>query len=549
MHFPIPQPLRPLLLIAVFLLSAGSRLFAQAPPWQDAVSPPGAGQSNSTAVDAAGNTYVTGTFSGTATFGATTLTSAGSDDIFVAKRSSSGSWQWATRAGGSGIDRSFALAVDGSGSVVITGEFRSPTIAFGTTTLTNAGNNDFFVAKLTPLGAWQWAHQVGGSRYESGRNVAVDGSGNVVVVGSFSSPTITLGAITLTQMLGGISFFVAKLTPTGTWQWANSAGGYHGDYAKTVAVDGSGNVVMAGFFASPAITLGTITLTNAGEADIFVAKLSPTGGWQWVVSAGGSDFDSVEGMVLDGSGNVIITGLYTSPALTMGTTTLTNAGTNRDFGDIFVAKLTPTGAWQWATGVGGSEGDVGISVAVDASDDVVITGGFASPTITFGTTTLTSAGLSDIFVAKLTPLGAWQWATRAGGSDADGGSGVAIDNSGSVVVTGAFLSPTITFGATTLSNPASPGPAIFLARLGGTTGLPEAAGDQPQLTLTPNPARTTVQLTGATGPTATLLDGLGRVVGTAAITPAGAATLDVRALPAGLYLLRAGGATRRLVVE
>ena len=549
MRFSIPQPLRPLLLIAVFLLSAGSRLAAQAPTWQDASSP-GTGQGESTAIDAVGNTYVTGTFSGTITFGATTLTSAGAYDIFVAKRTPTGAWQWATSAGGNAGDNSTGVAVDGSGSVVITGNFASPTIAFGATTLTNMGGQDIFVAKLTPTGAWQWATSAGSSDDDYGYGVAAGGSGNVVVIGFFISPTITFGATTLTNVRGQ-DIFVVKLTPTGDWQWATSAGGNGYDLGFGVAVDGSGSVVITGTFAGPTIAFGATTLTSNGAYNVYVAKLTPTGAWQWATSAGGSGNDYGYDVALDGNDNIVITGEFNSPTITLGATTLLNASLGS--ADIFVAKLTPTGTWEWGAGGGGGNYDAGNGVAIDGSGSVVVTGTFRSLTITFGTTTLTnanpSAGSGDIFVAKLTATGAWQWATRAGGSNEDYGIGVAVEGSGSVVVTGIFESPTITFGATTLSNPASPGPAIFLARLGGTTGLPEAAGDQPQLTLTPNPARTTVQLTGATGPTATLLDGLGRVVGTAAITPAGAATLDVRALPAGLYLLRAGGATRRLVVE
>jgi hypothetical protein len=101
---------------------------------------------------------------------------------------------------------------------------------------------------------------------------------------------------------------------------------------------------------------------------------------------------------------------------------------------------------------------------------------------------------------------------------------------------------------TTLTNPTLNSYALFIARLSATTSLPESP-DQPPFAFSPNPASTTVQLTGATGATATLFDGLGRVVGSAPISPGGTAALDVHTLPAGLYLLRAGGATRRLVVE
>ncbi len=549
------RPWLALLVGLLLLLSAAQPLCAQAPTWQDAVGP-GAGQGWSTAVDAAGNTYVTGSFYNTATFGAITLTSAGYD-LFVAKRSPAGVWQWATGAGGSSYDTSTGVAVDGSGNVVVTGYFRSPTITFGTTTLTNAnaGEYDLFVAKLTPTGAWQWATGAGGSGWDSGSGVAVDGSGNVVVTGYFDSPTITFGVTTLTNA-GSFDLFVAKLTPTGAWQWATSAGGSRTDWSTGVAVDGSGSVVVTGFFFSSTITFGATTLTNAsaGYSDLFVAKLTPTGTWQWATGAGGIYDDFSYGVAVDGSGSVVVTGPFYSSTLSFGATTLANAG----FSNLFVAKLTPTGAWQWATGAGGtspsstSSYDWSRGVAVDGSGSVVVTGYFSSSTLTFGATTLTNAGNEDLFVAKLTPTGIWQWATGAGSSDSDYSIDVAVDGSGSVVVTGYFTSPTLTFGATTLTNPTpNPGPfdyAFFLARLSTVTGLPEDP-TQPAFTLAPNPARTTVQVMGAVGTTATLLDAVGRVVGTAAISPTGAATLDVRALPAGLYVLRAGAATRRLVVE
>jgi hypothetical protein len=130
------RSLRLLLVVGALFLGAGSRLLAQAPTWQDATSP-GNGVGYRTTVDAAGNTYVAGIFGGTATFGSITLTGTGGLDVFVAKRSPAGVWLWATGAGGIGTDYGFGVAIDGSGSVVVSGHFDSPTIPFGATTLTN----------------------------------------------------------------------------------------------------------------------------------------------------------------------------------------------------------------------------------------------------------------------------------------------------------------------------------------------------------------------------------------------------------------------------
>jgi hypothetical protein len=435
--------------------------------------------------------------------------------------------------------------VDGSGNVVFCGRFDSQSITFGTTTLTTAGGSDVFVAKLTPAGIWQWATRVGGSLFDDPGGLAVDGSGNVVITGTFQSPTLTFGSTMLTNAGAFGDVFVAKLTPMGIWEWASSAGGGNSDFAGGVAMDSSGNVVMTGSFSSPMAIFGATTLINLGNRNSFVAKLTPAGSWLWATRAGESNGDADGyGVAVDGSGSVVVTGSFNTPTLTFGTATITNMGNT----DIFVAKLTPAGAWQWATRAGGSGIDPGsFGVAVDGSDNVVITGSFNSPTVTFGAATLICAGGTDFFVAKLTPAGVWQWATRAGGSGDDRGSDVALDGSGNLVVTGYFISPTISFGTTTLTNPNSPFPALFIASLSPTTGLPDTP-DPTKLTLTPNPARTTVELLGATGPTATLCDGLGRVVRTWPLLPT-TSNLDIRAVPAGLYLLRAGSATRRLVVE
>ena len=103
------------------------------------------------ATDSSGNAYVTGHFLGTANFGSTNLTSSGSDDVFIAKLSNSGSWQWVVKAGGSSSDKGFGIAVDSNGNAYVTGHFLG-TATFGNTSLTSGGSQDIFVAKLSTNG-------------------------------------------------------------------------------------------------------------------------------------------------------------------------------------------------------------------------------------------------------------------------------------------------------------------------------------------------------------------------------------------------------------
>ena len=113
------------------------------------------------AVDSSGNLYVAGNFQGAATFGIgeanqTTLSSAGNDDLFLAKYSSSGLLQWVKRAGGSLQDRALSIALDTAGNVYVTGYFQgSATFGLGEisqTTLTSAGGDDIYVAQYNSSG-------------------------------------------------------------------------------------------------------------------------------------------------------------------------------------------------------------------------------------------------------------------------------------------------------------------------------------------------------------------------------------------------------------
>ncbi|MDY6986929.1 MAG: SBBP repeat-containing protein, partial [Thermodesulfobacteriota bacterium] len=223
----------------------------------------------------------------TATFGAgeaneTTLTSAGSYDIFVAKYAPSGALLWAKQAGGTSSAWGDGIATDGSGNSLVTGSFEG-TATFGAgeaneTSLTSAGGPDIFVAKYASSGALLWAKQAGGADYDEGEGIAIDGSGNCLVTGFFEG-TATFGAgeaneTTLTSA-GNFDIFVAKYAPSGALLWAKQAGGIYSDQGYGLAIDGSGNCLVTGSFEGTA-TFGAganqTPLTSAGGDDIFVAK-------------------------------------------------------------------------------------------------------------------------------------------------------------------------------------------------------------------------------------------------------------------------------------
>jgi hypothetical protein len=359
---------------------------------------------------------------------------------------------WAHSAGGSINDYGAAVAVDGSGNAVVAGSF-ADVATFGTTMLTSSGGFDAFVAKYDAEGTFQWARGVGGTGGDFGYSVAVDGSGNVVLVGTFTGSAV-FGVTTLTSA-GGSDIFVVKYDAGGAVQWVRAAGGTSSDLARGVAIDGFGNVIVTGTFQGSA-TFGAATFTSAGGRDIFLAEYNAAGTVSWVLSAGGANDDDVAGVAADGSGNVALTGTFQGSA-TFGATTITSAGGS----DAFVARYDAVGNLAWAHSAGGADSESGSGVAIDKSGNVVVTGYFGG-TATFGGTTLTSAGAYDVFVARYNAAGALLWARSAGGPvDDDTGNGVAVDGSGNVAVTGSF-GGVATFGATTRT---SAGAAdVFVAR-------------------------------------------------------------------------------------
>lgn len=413
---------------------------APVPPWAVSAGGPDADQGQSLVVDAAGNIYVTGLFEGTADFGSTTLTAKGSQDIFVTKLDRSGTFLWAVGMGGQNRESPPGIAVDSAGQVTIAGQFEGQ-VAFGSTTLTSKGQYDIFVARLSSAGAFLWATSAGGADSEGAAAVAVDGQGNIHIAGGFSGTT-TLGSTTLTSK-GQTDSFVAKLTSSGAFTWATSAGGSMHESPTDIAVDAAGNVYITGnYLGSPAF--GSTTLSPMGLLDIFVAKLSSSGAFAWAVSAGGSSSDSSYSINLDGAGNIYIGGTIEGRP-SFGSTTLMASNA-----DVFVAKLSGAGAFLWAVKAGGSWDDRSYSTATDSAGNTTITGYFYRR-FTFGGTTLqaNTTASCDVFVAKMDTQGTPAWATSAGGNMPSESNGVAVDSQGHAYVTGRYrYRPT--FGSTTL---------------------------------------------------------------------------------------------------
>ena len=182
--------------------------------------------------------------------------------------------------------------------------------------------------------------------------------------------------------------------------------------------------------------------------------------FRWVKSGGGTNSDIGYGITVDRSGNSYAVGYFLSASIAFESDTLSNAGGH----DLYLVKYDPDGNVVWAKSAGGVSDDYGISVAVDSSDNIYLTGYFLSPNIVFGADTLrNTGGASDIFLVKYDAGGNVLWAKSAGGDNSDHVESIAIDRTGNILLTGGFYSSSITFDSVTLTN-LNPGSDIFIVK-------------------------------------------------------------------------------------
>jgi len=362
------------------------------------------------AVDGSGAAYVTGSALSAdfpTTAGAFDTTYNGSGDAFVTKLDPSGSaLGYSTFLGGSGsADGGLGIAVDASGSAYVTGftlsaDFPTTSGAFDTS---HNGDRDAFVAKLNAAGsALVYSTFLGGTGFEEGRGIAVDALGAAYVTGAVTSrdfPT-TPGAFA-TRFTGFQHVFVSKLDATGSsLAYSTFLGGTSVDEGKSIAVDVTGAAYVTGKTDTKDFptTVGAFDTTSGCCG--FVTKLNSTGS-VLVFSTflkGATGF----GIAVDTVGSAYITGdSFGGFPTTPGAFQPSAAGGD----DAFVAKLDADGSGLiYSSYLGGSGGDRGSGIAVDASCNAYVTGATASgnfPTATGAFQPAFGGNNNDAFVAKI----------------------------------------------------------------------------------------------------------------------------------------------------
>lgn len=396
------------------------------------------------AVDSQGNSYITGGFVNTASFGTTTLTSTdGSENVFIAKIDNLGNFIWAKSAGSNGGDRGNSIAVDAQGNSYITGKFGYGGAVFGDTTLFLINSTaSFFITKLDNSGNFIWAKSVhGGFTYNTHVNgIAIDSIGNSYIVGRAGA--VSFGA---SPAISGI--FIAKLDASGNdFEWAKQIG----EYAQfidghDIALDSQGNPHITGRFEGT-MSFGDTTLISS-ETGNFIAKLDATGNYIWVRKVGNDTwFHNRIAIAIDSQDNSHAVGRFQG-SIPFGDTTLVSNGVNG-----YITKLDMSGQFIWARKMNGNyDNFVSVeAIAIDAQGNSYIAGEFSGSSLA-GTIGLTVYGGDDVFIAKLNTLGVFEWVKSAGSNVSDELRGIAVDAQGNSYITGVYKN-TATFGAFSLTS-------------------------------------------------------------------------------------------------
>lgn len=442
-----------------------------------------------------GAVYSVGSFDGSLDFvsSGVGVTSKGLYDGYLLKQRADGSTAWGMSFGGSGVDVAYAVAADKQGNAYVAGSF-SGTATFGSITLTSAGANDAFVLKVNPAGSILWVKQMGGAGTDEAFCIATDKNGNAYVGGCFSATAdLDPGAAAANYTSkGSRDAFVEKLDASGNFVWAATMGGSTIDeFAYGVRVDNAGNVLTTGPYMGPADFDPGAGVYNLNGSGAYIQKLDAAGHFVWANS-----LDNAIGYAItsDGSDNVILTGIFwpTGPGSATdfdpgpGIYNIASNGSN----DAFVLKLSAEGKFSWAKRIGGVAIDWGYGVAADAQGNIYTTGSFDS-LVDFdpgpGVRNL-SGDVDDIFIQKLDAAGNFVWVKRFGDHCADEGLAIALDDQNNIYATGHFQSAVLFDAGTGCTLTGNNGNDLFVLKMGQETAGISGASSAPDVLIYPNPS-------------------------------------------------------------
>ncbi len=353
-----------------------------------------------------------------------------------------------------------AVASDAKGNSYFLGNFK------GSFSFTDNGINyqatsndkslDIYLIKKDSTDRVIWLKHWGGTYYDRATGMQTDPKGAIMITGDFGGTTDLEpgpGVKAFTVPEGKSSSFILKLNEQGEFIWARQITSTNTIYTRAIATNKNQEVFITGNFSGEIVAGNTTqpaTINNPKNfKDLFVLKLNGNGETAWAKHFAGTGEEQSLGIAADNKGGVAICGFF-SGMLTMGGTGLVRtyvSTTGTSEYDGFVASLNANGNAIWVKQFGSNTSNNEFTetlnaVAIDANDDVIVTGGYQQ-TINYTpngkpATAVTSNGKADILISKLSSTGKIIWAKSYGGVGNDAGHAIAVGPENSLLVTGVF---------------------------------------------------------------------------------------------------------------
>jgi hypothetical protein len=521
--------------------------------WGRGATGPGQSEGAFCAVDAWGGVYASGVGSNACHFGTDSVTGKG---VYVAKYDTSGNYRWVIGSTSSYAPVALGITTDPFGNEYIFGSYRSY-MTFGGIMLTPPTFTDayFFLAKIDSAGGVRWIRTMGtvmAGYQQDGTDIVADDLGNLYVTCAFAHNGV-LGSYTVTNDTTDSSpdILVAKLDSSGAVTWVKTFGGTKNDMPAGIAVSAWHDVYITGSFNSPALSFGSLTISDTGAhpQNIYIVKLDKNGNPLWASSAAGSGTPT--GIAVSPTQEVFVSGSYHLSTMQLDTIILPFApSVGTGYG--FVAKYDPGGHVAWAKSLQGAQA-IPYTPVVDRCGNVWVTVNFGSNVCTDvidGHTLTSPSGSHDpMLLVGWSDTGAFLQSSilMSGGDDR---SGIAIDGNKNIFVVGDYESTSFVVGPDVMTNGME---YNFVAKYKPNITCPDAIplsqrsmAAEEDVKLYPNPAYSsfTVKLAAAapTGGNITVYDLAGRQVQTQPLTGA-ETTICAATLAPGMYVCRISNGT------
>jgi hypothetical protein len=396
----------------------------------------------------------------------------GGSDVFISVFDATGAYLWSKRLGSSSYDYTGYVAVDSNNRIIVAGYVEGKADLNGdgddddggAESAVGYGSFDSFVSVFDSSGTHVWSERLGNAAADYGLAVDVDGSDNIIIVGSVAGnadlngdgDSADGGAESATGY-GSDDIYVTKFNSSGTHIWAKRLGGASSDSGNAVAVMSDDSIALTGYIVGASdlngdgdsTDGGAESATGYGSTDNFISVFNSGGTHVWAKRVGGTGDDSANGIAINEINNTIaITGYVDGNADMNGDGDSTDGGAESGTGytpvDVFVSLFDSSGAHMFARRLGGAGYDIGYGLVFDGSGNIFLAGFVDGNADLNGDGDSTDGGAEsgagygnrDTIVSVFDSTGTFLWAERFGGTSVDTGISLAIDTDENILLTG-----------------------------------------------------------------------------------------------------------------